>query len=53
MIRGLSREELAKKLGVSRQTIFRWESGKRVPDLIVCVKIAKILEIELSELVAV
>lgn len=50
-IRGLSREELAQKLDVSRQTVFRWESGKRVPDLIVCVKIAKILEIELSELV--
>ena len=52
IIRGLSRDELAKKLDVSRQTVFRWESGKRVPDLIFCVKIAKILEIELSELVA-
>ena len=51
-IRGLSRDELANKLGVSRQTVFRWESGKRVPDLIICVKIAKLLEIELSELVA-
>lgn len=51
-VRGLSRDELAKKLDVSRQTVFRWESGKRVPDLIACVKIANILEIELTELVA-
>ena len=44
--------ELAKKLDVSRQTVFRWESGNRVPDLVMCVKLAKILKIELSELVA-
>jgi DNA-binding XRE family transcriptional regulator len=28
---GLSQEALAKKLGVNSQTIFRWETGKRLP----------------------
>lgn len=29
---GLSQEELAEKLGVSRQTIYRWESNSVLPD---------------------
>ena len=30
---GLSQEELAAHLSVSRQTVSRWESGKTLPDL--------------------
>ncbi len=29
--KGLSQQQFADRLGVSRQTIFRWESGKSVP----------------------
>lgn len=31
---GLSQEQLAEKLGVSRQAISRWESGDSTPDMI-------------------
>ena len=28
---GISQEKLAENLGVSRQTIYKWESGKSIP----------------------
>ena len=28
---GLSQEEVAKKLGVSRQTVSKWENGETLP----------------------
>lgn len=31
--RGLSQEELAEQLGVSRQAVSKWESGQSLPDL--------------------
>ena len=30
---GLSQEQLAEQLGVSRQAISKWESGQSVPEL--------------------
>lgn len=30
---GLTQEELAEILGVSRQTVYYWESGRRLPSL--------------------
>ena len=30
---GLSQEDLAEKLGISRQAVSKWESGQSVPDL--------------------
>ena len=32
-IRGWSQEELANKIGVSRQAVFKWESGANMPDI--------------------
>lgn len=46
--RGLTQEELAKKLDVSKATISLYESGDRYPSLDVLHKIAEVLEIPLS-----
>ena len=31
--RGLSQEDVAQRLGVSRQTVSKWETGEALPDL--------------------
>ena len=48
---GLTQQQLAEKLFVSRQTISRWESGSRFPDLITSRKIATVLGVSMDELV--
>lgn len=48
---GLTQQELAEKLFVSRQTVCRWENGTRCPDLIMSKKIALVLGISLDELI--
>ena len=48
---GLTQQELAEKLFVSRQTVCRWENGSRCPDLIMAKKIAGVLNISLDELI--
>lgn len=48
---GMTQQELAGKLFVSRQTVSRWESGSRTPDIIMCKKIALVLDIPLDDLI--
>ena len=48
---GLTQQELAEKLFVSRQTVCRWENGSRCPDLVMAKKIALVLGISLDELI--
>lgn len=48
---GLTQQELAEKLFVSRQTVCRWENGSRCPDLVMAKKIALVLDISLDELI--
>ena len=48
--RGLSRQEAADLVGVTRQTIFRWEHGERLPDILTFLRIARIIGIELSDM---
>ena len=47
---GLSQEKLAEMVGVERNTITRYESGQREPKLHVLVEIAKILNVQITEL---
>ena len=47
---GLSQEQLAEKLGVTRQTIGLIESGSYNPTLKLCVAIGKALDRTLDEL---
>lgn len=48
---GLTQQELAEKLFVSRQTVCRWENGTRCPDLVMAKRIAMVLGISLDELI--
>lgn len=50
-IRGMTQEELAEKIGVSRQSLSKWENGDAIPDLENAGKIAQALDASLDELV--
>ena len=43
--RGISQERLAKKMGVSRQTIYKWEADLNTPEFNKIERLAEILEI--------
>ena len=45
--KGISQNELAKKLFVTRQAISNWENGKTFPDISVIFKLCKILDIDI------
>ena len=49
--KGLSQEELANCLNVSRQTISKWEVGDSTPDMEKLIAISNLFEISLDELV--
>lgn len=49
-IKGLTQEELARLLGVSRQTIISIESSRYVPSTVLSLKISKILGKSIEEL---
>lgn len=48
---GLSQEELAEKLNVSRQTISKWELGESSPDMEKLIILSDYFQISLDELV--
>ncbi len=50
--RDMTQQELADLLHVTRQTVSRWESGSRCPDLILSKKIADAFGLSLDELVS-
>lgn len=50
-INKLSQEEFAEKIGVTRQSISKWEKGDSVPDLESCVLIAKCFNVSIDDLV--
>ena len=49
-INKLSIEDVADKIGVSRQAISRWESGESVPDIINCDALAEFYNVSLDDL---
>ena len=49
--RGLSQEELANRLNVSRQTVSKWEVGDSTPEMEKLIAISDLFEISLDELV--
>lgn len=46
---GLSQEAVAEKLGVSRQTISKWETDETVPDIYQAKRLAKLYHLSLDE----
>lgn len=50
-INGYSQEELAEKIGISRQAYARWENGTTIPDIEKCRLLAELYEVTLDSLV--
>lgn len=48
--KGITQEDLAEKLLVSRRTVSRWETGSNMPDLVLLIELADFYEVELREL---
>ena len=48
---GLSQEEVAEKLGVSRQTISKWETNETLPDIRQSKQMAQLYHLSLDELI--
>ena len=48
---GFSQEEVAEKLGVSRQTISKWETDETLPDIRQSKKMAMLYQVSLDELI--
>lgn len=48
--KGLTQEQFAEKLNVSRRTVSRWETGNNLPDLDVLIEMADYYEVDLREL---
>ena len=46
----LTQEDVAEKLGVTRQSVAKWESGESVPDLDKCKQLAEIFGVSLDDL---
>ena len=50
--KGLNQEELAEKLGLSRQAISKWERGESSPDMDNIVMLAKLYDLSFDELLS-
>mgnify|MGYP002619448993 FL=1 len=48
---GFSQDELAEKIGVSRQTLSKYETGESLPDIERCKLLAEVLDVSLDDLV--
>lgn len=49
--RGLSQEEVAERIGVSRQAVAKWETGATTPDLENSIALAEFYGVTLDNLV--
>ena len=49
-MKNMTQEDIADIVGVSRQSVAKWETGETVPDLDKCKKLAEIFEVSLDDL---
>ena len=47
---GMTQEQVAEKIMVSRQTVSNWETGKSLPDIISIINMSDLYQISLDEL---
>ncbi len=47
---GITQEQAAEQLMVSRQTISSWENGKSLPDIVSVIKMSELYQLSLDEL---
>ena len=50
-LHGLTQEQVAERIGVSRQAVAKWESGDTVPDVMNCAALARLYDVSLDDLV--
>lgn len=50
-IHGFSQEEVAEKIGISRQAYAKWETGATVPDIEKCMRLAETYGVTIDSLV--
>lgn len=50
-IHGYSQDELAEKIGVTRQTLSKYETGESLPDIERCKRLADIFGVSMDDLV--
>lgn len=48
--KNITQEELADKMGVSRRTVSRWETGSNMPDMDILIDISDFYEVDLREI---
>ena len=48
--KALSQSEVAEKLGISRQTLSKWENGKSCPDAMFVKKICELYHLSIDDL---
>lgn len=49
---GMSQEQLAEKLGVSRQAVTKWETGAGIPDIENIMAISALFDISIDDLLS-
>lgn len=50
-LNGMSQEEVAEVVGISRQALAKWESGETIPDVEKSMKLAQLYNVTLDDLV--
>ena len=50
--KGYSQEELANRLGLSRQAVSKWESGATQPELSKLIELSKLYSVSVDELLS-